>query len=210
MLRTTLEIAGLILVLVATFAGCYWLLRKAGITSQGAALLLFPAALLMVLTSIYAYYMGWENRRGGFGRVPPGLVFKNVLLVFLFALLVLVSSVFTMYFLVRAQPTLGLTLMATATVVGLLGLRRIHRKGVWLSGEVTAGAGAEASSWPTFERRFRIIVFSLVVGLPLGLALIFVIVFRNLAVSALLAVMAAGIAPWALRKIGSERRRRER
>ena len=56
-----------------------------------------------------------------------------------------------------------------------------------------------------FKRRFRVAVFLSLIGLPLILALLNLLIARNVAGAALCLVIALLVAPWALRKIRVDR-----
>lgn len=64
--------------------------------------------------------------------------------------------------------------------------------------------------WHAFEQRFRIFVFGLILVLPSALALFSLLALRDLAVTALSALVAAAIAPWTVRKIRAEARNRSK
>ncbi len=210
-LRTLFEILLVALVLVGTLTGFYWILRDYfGLSREGVILLLLPTALLSGLMSIYGYYMGWERRRSGGGKLPPKVVFAHVLRLFLLALLVLVPALLTVYLFYRENYKFTTLLGMVSIIISVWAFRTIQKEMRRLEMERARLNGSQRLSWPLFERRFRIFVFGLILALPVGLSLFSLVLLQDIAETILFAVIAIVVAPWAIYKIASELRGRSR
>lgn len=209
--RTTCEIFWLALVLAASIAGVYWVLRTyLGLSRGGAILLVSPTALLLGLTSIYAYYLGWERRRVGRRVTPPRVVFRYVSQLFLFSLFVLVQGLAIIYFASRNDLRMALLFSVSGALTSLWGARNMQKAANLMKIEQVHTDTAQPSSWPAFERAFRIFVFILVLALPVVFSLLFLLVFKDIPVTVLLALIAGCVAPWIIPKLKREIRHRDR
>lgn len=164
-------------------------------------LLLAPAGLLMGLTAIYSYYLGWLRYQRQARVLPTGGPFRDagriVITVLAFSQLLALT-----YCIARDKPRAAglLALSMLITVIwGFVSARR--RLGYVMATESDV---EDDPRWRMFRRRFRIFVFSLILALPSGLALLCFIIVRDLPTTILVAGITLATAPWALRKIRAE------
>lgn len=91
-------------------------------------------------------------------------------------------------------------LVTTASAVYFFGVG-------WPSRESSSGQAGGSAKVVTFKRRFRILVFTFIGVLPLGLALSIGFVFGFMADALVFAVIAILTLPWAMMKIIAELKR---
>jgi hypothetical protein len=119
-------------------------------------------------------------------------------------LLILIPIVLAGYFLFRGNVAQGILLASIAGMISFWLINRLREPMERFGIPEAPAASVEVSNWPVFEWALRVIVFGLLLAIPVGLSLVFLVVYDNLPVTAFLGVIAAGIAPWVIRKLKSE------
>ncbi len=209
--KTVCEIVWVTLAFSAALAGLFWLLRLMGLSWGGTILLLAPVGLLGGLACVYGYSLGRrreEDPRQEVRRVAS--LFQDTFRILGFFVLVMTPVLLAGYFLSRGNPAPGMSLAVLAGLVSLWVMLQIGREMRRFRFPHVRGARDAFSRWLAFERTFRILVFGLLLVIPVVLSVVFLLIYQDIPVTALLGIIAAGLAPWAVRKIRSEIQRPNR
>jgi hypothetical protein len=182
-----------------TVLGAWYLLRIGiSLPASGVIMLVLPTSLMTVTAAIYGAFTGWKPPTPGTPVPVRERQTDDAVVLLLLGSLVFLLAVGALYAGMKSRLIQALWLGTASSLVAACGA-------AWLR-DLWRGADSAALSAPSGDpttRRLRLLLFGFVVAGPATLAVLF---FRrgDTQQMAIFAIIAAAIAPWALKKARAE------